>query len=164
VDAHRLSPLAIASRELVIRFCAGAAPEVVEVGCRELLLTNTSGLELSDSRVGEVAYEIIRGIVSGAAAVRDSAIAAATRGVCDPGGPGDTARLRISEQACLAVRDSEHATASDYRSALRGAATAARISADELHDRISGTPAVTRRPFQSGGGPRVATHSRHGNS
>jgi hypothetical protein len=122
MDDRDLSLLAIASRDLVVRLSVGATSEEVESGCRELLLKNTNGLGSIDTRVVDVASEIVRGVLIGVTILRSPAIAAAARGVCETGASGaagDAERLSISERM-------------DYRSALEGAASAARMSADEL--------------------------------
>ena len=138
-----LSPLAIASRTLVIELAKGADPERVEAGCRDLLTRNTNGLGSADTAVVQVAAEVIRGVLSGVLELRSPSIAAATRGVSQTGprGPsGDADRLDISERACREVRDSRDASASDYTAALEGAAPAALMTADELRDRVDRTP------------------------
>ena len=147
MDDRGLSLLAIASRDLVIRLSTGATPAEIESGCRELLTKNTNGLGSVDTRVVDVASEIVRGVLSGVTSIRAPAITAATRGVSQtgaPGAPGDAERLSISERTCREVRDSDHASRSDYRSALEGAAPAARMSIDELEAHINRSPA--RRP------------------
>jgi hypothetical protein len=135
MDNRGLSLLALASRDLVVRLSVGATPEQVESGCRELLVKNTNGLGSVDTRIVDVASEIVRGVLTGVAILRSPAIAAATRGVCETGAAGDTGdaeRLDISERICRDVRNSADASKGDYRSALEGAASAARMSADEL--------------------------------
>jgi hypothetical protein len=115
---HDLSLLAIASRDLVVRLSVGATSEEVESGCRELLL---------DTRVVDVASEIVRGVLTGVTILRSPAIAAAARGVCETGASGaagDAERLSISERICCDVRNSDDASNTDYRSALEGAAPA----------------------------------------
>jgi hypothetical protein len=95
-----------------------------------------------DTRVVDVASEIVRGVLSGATIIRAPAIAAATRGVSQTGtagAAGDEERMSISERTCRDVRDSDHASPSDYRSALEGAAPAARMSVDELEAHIAGS-------------------------
>lgn len=134
-----LSPLAIASRDLLIRLSRSAEPADIEAGCRELLTQNTNGLGSIDTRVVEVASEIVRGVLSGAVTLRGPFISAAARGLSETGAPGaegDAERLDISERTCRDVRDSDHASKSDYRSALEGAAPAAKMSADQLGARI----------------------------
>ena len=134
-----LSPLAIASRDLLLRLSSGAAPADIEAGCRELLTQNTNGLGSIDTKVVEVASEIVRGVLSGAVLLRTPSIAAATRGVSETGesgAAGDAERLSISQRTCRDVRDNDHASRTDYRSALEGAAPAAKMSPDELADRI----------------------------
>lgn len=134
-----LSPLAIASRDLLLRLSVGAAPADIEAGCRELLTQNTNGLGSIDTKVVEVASEIVRGVLAGAAMLRSPSIVAAARGVSESGAPGeagDAERLSISQRACRDVRDSDHASKSDYRSALEGAAPAAKMTPDQLAERI----------------------------
>lgn len=134
-----LSPLAIASRELLLRLSKGAAPADIEAGCRELLTQNTNGLGSVDTKVVEVASEIVRGVLSGAAMLRSPSIVAATKGVSESGASGaagDAERLSISERTCRDVRDNDHASSTDYRSALEGAAPAAKMSPDQLAERI----------------------------
>jgi hypothetical protein len=136
---HNLSPLATASRDLVFRLSRGADPIEVEAGCHELLTKNTNGLGSIDTRVVEVASEILRGVLSGAVLLRSPAIEAATRGLSNTGpegAAGDAERLSISERTCRDVRDSEDASGSDYTSALEGAAPAANMTAAELRLRI----------------------------
>ncbi len=138
-----LSPLAIASRDLVYQLAKGAHPDDVEAGCRDLLTNNTNGLGSIDTRVVEVASEIVRGVLSGMAALRTPAITAATRGVSNTGKEGeagDSERLDISERVSRDVRDSHDASRSDYTSALEGAAPAAQMTADELRIRVDKTP------------------------
>ncbi len=145
---QNLSPLAIASRDLVMKLSAGTSPAEVEAGCRELLTLNTNGLGSADTLVVQVAGEILRGVLHGVNMLRSPAVSAATRGVCETGPPGeagDAERLDIAEQTCRDVRDSKDASYSDYRSALDGAAPAARMSADELHERISRSLPKPRR-------------------
>jgi hypothetical protein len=135
MDDRGLSILAIASRDLVVRLSIGATPGEVEAGCRELLVKNTNGLGSVDTRIVDVAIEIVRGVLTGVTILRSPAIAAATRGVCETGATGDTGdaeRLSISERICRDVRNSDDASNTDYRSALEGAAAAARMSADEF--------------------------------
>jgi hypothetical protein len=142
MDDRGLSLLAIASRDLVIRLSTGATPAEIEAGCRELLTRNTNGLGSVDTRVVDVASEIVRGVLSGVTIIREPAIAAATRGVSQTGAAGaagDAERLSISERSCRDVRDSDHASRSDFRSALEGAAPAARMSVDELEAHIAGS-------------------------
>ncbi len=139
-EISKLSPLAVASRDLVVQLANGADPAVVEAGCRELLTNNTNGLGSADTKVVEVASEIVRGVLSAVYVLRTPAIVAATKGVAETGHPGesgDAERLAISERACRDVRDSEDASNSDYTSALEGAAFAARMTADELRERIA---------------------------
>lgn len=130
-----LSPIASASRDLVVRLAEGADPSDVESGCRELLVNNTNGLGSIDTRVVDVASEIVRGVLSGIFFLKSPMVAAATRGVSETGKPGkegDAERLSISERTCRDVLDNDHASRSDYQSALRGAAPAAKMSTDEL--------------------------------
>lgn len=131
-----LSPLAAASRDLVVRLAPGADPAEIESGCRDLLSKNTNGLSRVDTKVVEVAREIMRGVLSGAAALRSPAISAAMRGVSDSGDAGDAERLEISEHVCADIRDSREASRSDYRAAVEGAAPAARMTPDQLHQRL----------------------------
>lgn len=148
VDNLRLSPLAIASRDLVVQLSAGAEPAEIEAGCRDLLTENTNGLGSIDTRFVEVASEIVRGVLTAVTLMRSPAIAAATRGVCETGKPGETGdaeRLNVSERICRDVRDSDDASPKDYRSALEGASPAARMSADALDDRISRAASTPRR-------------------
>ena len=148
VDNLRLSPLAIASRDLVVQLSAGAEPAEIEAGCRELLTENTNGLGSIDTRFVEVASEIIRGVLTAVTLMRSPAIAAATRGVCETGESGeagDAERLKISERICRDVRNSDDASKADYRSALEGASPAARMSTDALDDRISRAASTPRR-------------------
>jgi len=131
MDDRGLSILAIASRDLVFRLSSGATPGEVESGCRELLVNNTNGLGSVDTRVVDVASEIVRGVLTGVALLRSPAIAAATHGVCETGksgAAGDAERLSI----CRDVRNSDNASNADYRSVLEGAASAARMSPDDL--------------------------------
>ena len=135
MDDRGLSILAIASRDLVFRLSSGATPGEVESGCRELLVNNTNGLGSVDTRVVDVASEIVRGVLTGVALLRSPAIAAATHGVCETGksgAAGDAERLSISERICRDVRNSDNASNADYRSVLEGAASAARMSPDDL--------------------------------
>jgi len=139
MDIRNLSPLAVASRDLVFQLANGADPASVEAGCRELLTQNTNGLGSFDTKVVEVASEIVRGVLSGVELLRSPAIAAATRGVSDTGKPGeegDAERLSISERTCRDVRDSDEASRSDYASALEGAARAAKMTSAELRTRV----------------------------
>ena len=141
MNDQTLSPLATASRDLVLRLAIGADPADVEAGCRELLTENTNGLGRVDTRVVDVASQILLGVLSGATLLRSPAIFAATRGVSDTGAPGDAGdaeRLSISERLCRDVRDSAEASRSDYRSVLEGAAPAARMTAEQLRERIDG--------------------------
>jgi len=136
---YELSPLASASRELVFKLSQGADPSEIEAGCRELLTKNTNGLGTVDTRVVEVASEILRGVLSGAVMLRSPAIEAATRGLSKTGPEGeagDAERLSISKRTCRDVRDSDNASGSDYTSALEGAAPAAQMTAAELRLRI----------------------------
>jgi len=138
-----LSPLATASRDLVIKLAKGAHPDDVEAGCRDLLTNNTNGLGNVDTRMVDVASEIVRGVLAGVVMLRSPGISAATRGVSDTGPPGpsgDAERLSISERTCRDVRDSKDASHSDFASALEGAAPAARMTADELRDYVNKTP------------------------
>lgn len=140
MDDRSLSLLATASRDLVIRLSTGATPAEIEAGCHELLTQNTNGLGSVDTRVVDVASEIVRGVLSGVTIIRAPAIAAATRGVSQTGAAGvagDAERLSISERTCRDVRDSDQASKSDYHSALQGAAPAARMSVDELEAHIA---------------------------
>lgn len=138
-----LSPLAAASRELVIGLSKGADPAEVERGCYELFTQNTNGLGSVDTRVADVASQIVRGVLAAVVSLRSPAIAAATRGVSGTGKPGpdgDADRLQISERACRDIRDSAGASATDYDAALEGASYAARMSADELRARLDNIP------------------------
>jgi hypothetical protein len=140
---ENLSPLATASRDLVVQLSKGAHPGDIETGCRELLTKNTNGLGSVDTRVVEVASEIVSGILSGAVMLRSETVSSATRGVSDTGPEGvigDAERLDISERACLDVRDSHSASGSDYDAALKGAAPAARMTADQLRSRVDQMP------------------------
>ena len=139
MDTNNLSPLAAASRDLVIRLFHGANPAEIEAGCRDLLILNTNGDASPDTRVVDVANEVIRGVLKGAMIHRSESITAATRGVAETGPEGvqgDADRLEISERTCLLVRDSENASRSDYSSALKGAANAALMTSDQLRARI----------------------------
>lgn len=139
MDIHNLSPLAVASRALVIKLASGADPQSVEAGCRELLRQNTNGLGSVDTRVVDVASEIVRGVLSGVVVLRSAAISAATRGVSETGEAGvagDAERLSISERVSRDVRDSEDASRSDFAWALEGAAPAAKMSSAELRLRV----------------------------
>lgn len=150
LDHQDLSPLAIASRNLIVRLSEGADPSDIEAGCRELLTQNTNGLGSVDTKVVEVASEIVRGVLSGVVILRSPAITAATRGVSESGLAGDAGnaeRLSISVRTCRDVRDSDHASRSDYSSALEGAAPAAHMTPDELRERIE-----------------LSTPKRHGNA
>ncbi len=141
--SHQLSPLATASRELVIGLAKGADPAQVEAGCRELLRVNTNGYGSTDTRVVDVASEIVKGVLSGVVMLRSPAITAATRGVSDTGRAGDAGdaeRLSISERTCRDVRDNDNASPTDYSSALEGAAPAARMTPDQLRKRIDSKP------------------------
>lgn len=144
MDMHEnLSPLAAASRKLVVELSYGADPAVIEAGCRELLAQNTNGLGSADTRTVDVAGEIVRGVLSGAVLLRSPAFIAAARGMSDTGPrgkEGDEQRLDISERTCRAVRDSDHASRSDYSAALEGAAPAAHMSSDELRALVDRTP------------------------
>lgn len=149
---YDLSPLAAASRDLVVKLAAGADPAEVEAGCRDLLTKNTNGLGRVDTRVVDVASEIVRGVLSGVVAIRSPAISAATRAVSntgDPGEAGDAERLEISERTCTDIRESRDASRSDYRAALEGAAPAAQMTPEQLHQRIK----KTRLDKESGGTP-----------
>ncbi|MEQ8771043.1 MAG: hypothetical protein RIB60_11105 [Phycisphaerales bacterium] len=149
MKTNSLSPLARASHDLVVQLSNGADPEVVEAGCRELLTQNTNGLGSADTKVVEVASEIVRGVLAGALLLRSPAIKAATRGVSsggEPGEAGDAERLMISERACRDVRDSEDASRSDYQSALDGAAPAAGLSPAQLRLHVDATPPEARTP------------------
>jgi len=149
MDTRNLSPLAMASRDLVVQLSNGADPEVVEAGCRELLAQNTNGLGSADTKVVEVASEIVRGVLSGALLLRSPAIEAATRGVSSggkPGEAGDAERLSISERACRDVRDSDDASRSDYDAALEGAAPAAQMTPAQLRSHVD-----TRSPREERG-------------
>lgn len=144
MDGHeQLSPLAMASRNLVIELSKGADPAVVEAGCYDLLTKNTNGLGSADTKVVEVASEIVRGVLSGAVRLRSPAFIAAARGMSRTGilgQAGDAQRLDISERTCREVRDSHFASPSDYTAALAGAAPAARLSVDELRTLVDRTP------------------------
>lgn len=149
MDNANLSPLAIASRDLVLQLSKGTNPEDVAAGCRELLTHNTNGLGSVDTRVVDVASEIVRGVLTGVVFLRSPMIAAATRGVCETGiegEAGDAERLRISERTCTDIRDSDNASISDFRAALKGAAPAAHMSEDELEQHIAKTPTTTKFP------------------
>ncbi len=139
VKDSNLSPIATASRDLVIRLSEGADPEEVESACRELLVNNTNGLGSVDTRVVEVASEVVRGVLNGINYLRSPMISAATRGVSETGKPGeegDAERLSISERTCRDVLNNEHASQSDYRSALAGAAPAAKMTPQELDELV----------------------------
>jgi hypothetical protein len=143
MSKSNLSPLATASKDLVVRLSEGADPEEIEAGCRELFTQNTNGLGSVDTRVVDVASEIVRGVLRGAVILRSSTIEAATRGVSEsgPDGPdGDADRFSISERTCRDVQDSSDASATDYSSALKGAASAANMSPDELRAWIARDP------------------------
>lgn len=143
MDNKGLSPLAVASRDLVIGLSGSADPALVEAGCRDLLIKNINGFGSADTRVADVASEIVRGVLKAASHLRSSTITAAARGVSDRGasGPvGDAERLSICERACRDVRDSADASDSDYVSALDGAAKAALMSAQELRAHLSKAP------------------------
>lgn len=158
MDNQGLSPLAAASRDLIVQLSTGADPRDIEAGCHELLTQNTNGLGSVDTRVVDVAREIVRGVLSGAVILRSPFIAAATRGVSKsgkPGSSGDAERLNISERACREVRDSAHASPSDYSSALEGAAPAAHMTADQLRTHIEVT-----NPVNAPGKPDQAGHSK----
>lgn len=74
---------------------------------------------------------------------RSSSIEAATRGVSKSGpqgAKGDAERLSISEETCRNVRNSDDASVTDYNSALKGAAPAARMSPEELRSRVARDP------------------------
>jgi hypothetical protein len=72
MDHRSLSPLATASRDLVVRLSDGADPSEIERGCRELLTQNTNGMGSVDTRVVDVASEIVRGVLAGAVSrIRD---------------------------------------------------------------------------------------------
>ena len=142
-----LSPLATASRELVLQLATGATPEQVEVGCRELLTQNTNGFGSTDTKVVDVASEIVRGVLSGVEHLRAPAIVAAARGVSmtgKDGVAGDAERLDISERTCRDVRDNDHASATDYQSALEGAAPAAGMTPEQLRARITKNSPVVK--------------------
>jgi len=144
-----LSPLAAASHDLVYRLAQGADPMVVEAGCRELLTKNTNGFGTKDTNVIEVASEIMRGVLSAAVMLRSPAIAAAARGVSDTGDEGevgDVERRSISERACRHIRDSHDASHSDFKSALNGAAHAAKMTPTELGALVDQTPRVPKHP------------------
>lgn len=153
MDMHtNLSPLAMASRNLVIELSKGADPASVEAGCRELLTQNTNGLGSADTKVVEVASEIVRGVLSGAVTLRSPAFIAAARGISQTGPEGqagDAERLDISERTCREVRDSDYASPSDYAASLVGAAPAAHMSPDELRELVDRTP----RPTAEEAGP-----------
>lgn len=143
MSTFNLSPLATASRDLIIKLSEGADPSEIEAGCHELFTNNTNGLGSVDTRVVDVANEIVRGVLRGAVIIRSSSIEAATRGVSKSGtqgAAGDAERLSISEKTCRAVRDSDDASVNDYTAALEGAAPAARMSAEELRSRIARDP------------------------
>lgn len=147
-----LSPLATASRDLVIQLAKGAHPADVEAGCRDLLTNNTNGLGNVDTRMVDVASEIVRGVLAGVVMLRSPGISAATRGVSDTGPPGpsgDAARLSISERACREVRDSPDASGSDFNSALEGAAPAALMTTGELRDYVNRTPPAGKKGKRS---------------
>ncbi len=157
---HNLSPLAIASRDLVVRLSDGAHPADIEAGCRELLRENTNGLGSIDTQMVDVASEIVRGVLSGIVLLRSPTISAATRGVSDSGTSGeagDAYRLSVSERTCRDVRDSDDASPSDYNAALDGAAPAARMSSEELRKRIdSNSPEDL---FTADGSPTERNHT-----
>lgn len=143
MSKSNLSPLATATRDLVVRLSEGADPSEIEAGCRELFTQNTNGLGSVDTRVVDVASEIVRGVLRGAVILRSSGIEAAARGVSETGpkGPaGDADRLSISERTCRDVRKNDDASVTDYDSALKGAAPAARMSVEELRSRIAHDP------------------------
>ncbi len=162
-----LSPLAAASHELVLQLSTGADPASIEAGCRELLTKNTNGLGSADTQVVEVAGEIVRGVLSGAVALRTSGIAASARGLSDTGPQGETGdaeRLSISERACRDVRDSDNASRSDYAAALEGAAEAARMTPDELRARVDAIPPGTPRTEGSLNNDRTPSQTIDANS
>lgn len=141
--SESLSPLAKASHDLVLQLATGGDPAHIEAGCRELLTQNTNGLGSADTRVVDVASEIVRGVLSAVVRLRSPSISAATRGVAETGQEGeagDAERLSISERACREVRDSGHASESDYTSALHGAAAAARMTPEQLRARVDAMP------------------------
>ncbi|TVQ29802.1 MAG: hypothetical protein EA376_14720 [Phycisphaeraceae bacterium] len=143
-----LSPLAAASHDLIVRLSKALHPENVETGCRQLQTQNTNGLSTNDTRPVDVAAEIIRGVLSGVVVIRNPGIFAAVRGLCETGPAGesgDAERLGICERTCRDVRDSDHASRSDYSSALDGAARAARMTSDELRTHLVGIPPVTKK-------------------
>lgn len=144
-----LSPLAIAARQLVLHMANGADPAHVEAACNELLTKNTNGFGSIDIEVAQVAVEVMRGALMGVVELRSPSISAASRGVSQTGpkGPeGDAGRLAISERACREVRDSEHASASDYTSALEGAAPMVHMTANQLRARVDRTPRPPTTP------------------
>lgn len=143
METRSLSPLAKASHDLVLKLAAGGDPATIEAGCRELLTQNTNGRVSADTRVVEVASEIVRGVLAGAVRLRSPSITAATKGISETGPEGeegDAERLDISERACRDVRDSYHASASDYTSALEGAAPAAKMDTNQLRERVDAMP------------------------
>lgn len=151
-----LSPLAAASRELVIGLSKGADPAEVERGCYELFTQNTNGLGSIDTRVVDVASQIVRGVLAAVVSLRSPAIAAATRGVSGtgiPGPEGDADRLMISERACRDIRDSAGASATDYDAALEGASYAARMSVSELRARLDDIPPASAHGSDSESDP-----------
>jgi hypothetical protein len=139
MEFRNLSPLAAASHKLVVRLSEGVEPSEVEEGCRELLTQNTNGLGSVDTRVVDVASEIVRGVISGVVCLRSPMISAAMRGVSDTGPAGedgDAERLSISERTCREVRDCNGTSSTDYDAALKGAAPAAKLTVEQLRLRI----------------------------
>ncbi|TVQ62850.1 MAG: hypothetical protein EA378_03290 [Phycisphaerales bacterium] len=124
----------------------GADPLQVEAGCRDLLRVNTNGFNSVDTRMVDVASEIVKGVLAGYVMLRSPSITAATRGVSDTGRDGedsDAERLQISERTCREVRDSDDASPNDYSRALEGAAPAAQMTPDQLRERIARNPTGT---------------------
>lgn len=154
-----LSPLAAASRQLVLHLARGADPAYVESACNELITRNTNGFGSMDIEVAEVAVEVMRGALMGVLDLRSPSISAAARGVSQSGprgAQGDADRLDVSERACREVRDSEHASASDYTTALEGAAPGVNLTADQLRARVDRTPRPPTDPDgPSTGEPRA---------
>lgn len=140
---HNLSPLASASRQLVLHMARGADAAYVESACQQLITKNTNGLGSLDVEVARVAVEVMKGALMGVLELRTPTISAAARGVSQAGpqGPkGDADRLLISERACREVRDSDDASPADYTSALEGAAPAVHLTASQLRALVDRTP------------------------
>lgn len=139
MNSMALSPMAMASHNLILEHGRGSDTTIIESSCRELLVCNTNGLGSKDTRAEDVAGEILRGVLAAFAQMRSPMISAATRGVCEAGplgDEGDADRLRNSEAACRTARDSSNASRSDFASALDGAANAACMTAEELRTRV----------------------------